>query len=72
MNERRFLTMVESSDETYRLAACDGKQAHDRSTARMIARKSKHPNSAAYECQHCGHWHVGVKASRKIRMKKKV
>lgn len=48
-------------------ATCQGKQQHDRATAKMIARKMKSASRmTTYLCPFCGHWHV---AEKKQRMK---
>lgn len=44
--------------------ACDGKQAHDAETARLIARKSKQVILGAYRCPFCQAWHVGGDRNR--------
>lgn len=62
----------ENDPETYRLASCYGKEAMDRPTATMIARKSKYTGVSAYQCKACGHWHVGQKHKpKRLRTRRK-
>ena len=42
-------------------AHCQGKQPHSRDKANKLARKqrAKGAKVEAYQCDHCGKWHVG-------------